>query len=178
MVAARSKHIAQSTIGDWADSLHKHLRGKLGSSEDAEEDIVQEACVRLLQEHENAREIHNPRAYLYRIAHRLLYHHYAARERNAKPLDTDPETLRCCERNVEEQTADAIRRQQINRAVRELPPKCQLALRLRWREGLRVTEIADHMNLSSAMVKKYLATGLAHCRKRLARHIASDRTIL
>ena len=53
-------------------------------------------------------------------------------------------------------------------ALRELSPKCQRALLLRWREGLKVAEIAEIMQLSRGMVKKYLAQGLVHFRKRLA----------
>ena len=174
MAAVHPERIAQTTFGEWADSLYKHLRAKLGSAQDAE-DIAQEACVQLLQAHDKAREIRNPRAYLYQIAHHLLYRHYSARVRRAECPDADIETLCCPERDVEEQTADALRRQQINRVVAELSPKCQQALRLRWCEGLQVAEIAERMNLSRAMVKKYLATGLAHCRKRLQRFVVADR---
>ncbi len=69
---------------------------------------------------------------------------------------------------VETQAADAFRREWINDAVAELPPKCREALYLRWRKGYRVDEIAEAMELSRGMVKKYLARGLAHCRERLA----------
>ena len=89
--------------------------------------------------------------------------------------DTDADTLACTDDGLFALTSDAIQRQQINRAVQELSPKCQQALRLRWREGLRVAEIAERMDLSTAMVKKYLAQGLAHCRKRLNRYVVADR---
>lgn len=69
---------------------------------------------------------------------------------------------------VDVQAADAFRREWINDAVAELSPKCREALYLRWRKGYRVDEIAQAMGLSRGMVKKYLARGLAHCRKRLA----------
>lgn len=69
---------------------------------------------------------------------------------------------------------DALRRQQVNHAMQELPPKCQQALCLRWQEGLRVAEIAEQMSLSQGMVKKYLATGIGYFRKRLNRHIVAD----
>lgn len=79
--------------------------------------------------------------------------------------DIDVETLQSEDADVERIVSDAAHMQRINRAWRELPPKCQQVLRLRWREGLRVKEICVEMGLSQGMVKKYLATGLAHFRK-------------
>ena len=73
----------------------------------------------------------------------------------------------------DELAALAARRRLIERAVAELPAKCQAALVLHWREGLTQKEIAERMNLSRQMVQKYLARGLAHCQKRL-RHIAAE----
>lgn len=60
-------------------------------------------------------------------------------------------------------------------ALDELSPKRRTALIPRWRYGYRVTEIAKHMTLSNAMVKKYLARGLAHFRNRLHRYKIADR---
>ena len=159
-------------IGEWLGALTKHLRTKLASQQDAE-DLAQEACIRLLQEIAKAREIDNPRAYLFRIAQHLLYQHHRQRMRQPSDVDTAVESLAAEGETVEELTLGIVRRQQVNRAVSELSPKCQQVLFLRWRQGLRVKEIAADMSLSSAMVKKYLATGLAHCRKRLQRY-ASD----
>ena len=85
--------------------------------------------------------------------------------------DIDVETLQTEDADVERMVSDAAHIQRINRAWRELPPKCQQTLRLRWREGLRVKEICVEMELSQGMVKKYLAMGLAHFRKRLGCYI-------
>ena len=173
-MSAERAPVAAKPLTAHMEGLRKHLRQKLASKEDAE-DIAQEACVRLLRECGKARPIHNPRAYLFRIAQHLLYHHYAGQARRPDSDGTDIDTLQAESDSVEELTLSAIRRQQINRAVSELSPKCQRALFLRWRRGLRVAEIAAEMSLSHAMVKKYLAQGLAHCRRRLGRYsVAND----
>ena len=155
-------------------SLVQHLRGKLASMEEAE-DLAQEACIKFLRAHRSDREIRHPKAYLYQIARHLLYHHYAAKPRQMVFAEIEIDAIVCEEANLEALTSDAARRQQVNRVIRELSPKCQQALRLRWREGLRVKEIGAEMNLSQGMVKKYLAQGLAHCRRRLNRYRPSGR---
>ena len=83
--------------------------------------------------------------------------------------------IRCTPRipNLESSAGQALRADRVNRAWRELSPKCQQALLLRWRDGLRVKEICAEMGLSQGMVKKYLAQGLAHFRKRLSRFVDS-----
>ena len=158
------------TLADSVDALIRCLRGKLASREDAE-DIAQEAYLRLLQAADRGLEIQNPKAYLTTIAHNLLYHHYKARGRSTITSDVDVDALEAEDTDPESSTALAIRTDRINRAWRELSPKCQQALHLRWRKGLRVKEIANEMGLSHGMVKKYLAQGLAHFRRRLSRYV-------
>ena len=158
-------------------SLVQHLKGKLASIEEAE-DLAQEACIKFLRANRSEREIEHPKAYLYQIARNLLYHHYRAGAQRVVFAEIDAEELICEGAGLEALTAETFRRQQVNRAVGELPAKCQQVLWLRWREGLRVAEIAEEMDLSAAMVKKYLARGLAHCRKRLGRFAEIDRVVI
>lgn len=170
MAAVSIQRGTDAIIGDYNDHLRRHLRARLGSESDVE-DLAQEACLKFLQAVERGLEIQNPRAYLMRIAHNLLYHHYTSRARSTVASDVDVDTLYAEGMDLESATALWLRSDRINRAWRELSPKCQRALHLRWREGLRVKEIANEMNLSHAMVKKYLAQGLAHFRKRLSRYV-------
>jgi RNA polymerase sigma-70 factor (ECF subfamily) len=51
----------------------------------------------------------------------------------------------------------------------QLSPKCRAAVILQYRDGLSYQEIADRLEVSSHMVKKYLAQALGHCRRRMAR---------
>ena len=171
MDAALAPQESEAVISGLIDGLRRHLRKNLDSDQDAE-DIAHEAYVKLLRECRKDKEIHNPKAYLFQIARHLVYQHYAARERRPTLSDADVDRLPSTDENVEALTLDAIRRQQVNKAVRELPAKCRRTLLLRWRNGLRVAEIAVEMDLSQAMVKKYLASGLAHCRKRLRRYVS------
>ena len=170
LAANPQKLRAQFTVVESVDALLRHLRGKLRSREDAE-DIAQEAYVKFLQAAERGLEVRNPKAYLITIAQNLLYHHYTSRAHSIVASDIDVDTLYANVADLESSTAQALRADRVNRAWRELSPKCQQALLLRWREGLRVKEICAEMGLSQGMVKKYLAQGLAHFRKRLGRFV-------
>ena len=164
----------QTISADCLASLSSHLRTKLANPEDAE-DIAQEACFKLLQAQHRNLEIRNPRAYLRQIAHNLLYFHYMNCGQLTIDTDVEVETLTTNDPCTETRVDDALRVEGINSAWRELSPKCRQALLLRWREGLRIAEIAEQMTLSRAMVKKYLAKGLKHFRQRLNPHNCSDR---
>ena len=175
----RTMRVAPTTvveIGDYIDGLQSYLHVRLANEEDAL-DITQEACLRMLLEHQKDKAIHNPQAYLFQIARHLLYRHYTRRERQPVFSDIDVDLIQSSDDGIEDLTLNIIRRQQVNAVVSELPPKCQCVLVLRWREGLRVAEIASRMNLSRAMVKKYLTKGLAHFRKRLRRYVLVDQQV-
>ena len=167
MAAVPPETVTATLVGDWVAMLKNRLRRKLGCPADAE-DLAQEACVRFLQAHRADKPIRNPRAYLFRIGHHLLYGHYKTHVRRLEVPAPDSDELIDEAAVVELEAAEALRRGWINAAVAELSPKCRQVLYLRWREGYRVDEIASEMRLSRAMIKKYLARGLAHCRKRLA----------
>lgn len=167
MAAAPAHIVTAQLVADWALKLRNQLRSRLCCPADAD-DLAQEACAKFLQAQRANKPIRNPRAYLFRIAHHLLYHHYAGRQRRIQVALPDGDGLADDAAAVDVQAAEAFRREWINDAVAELPPKCREALYLRWREGYRVDEIAEAMGLSRGMVKKYLARGLAHCRQRLA----------
>ena len=170
MAAVSIQRGTDLALGDMAGSLQRHLRARLPCRCDAE-DLAQEAYLKFLQAAQRGLEIENPKTYLFTIAHNLLHHHYKAEARATASDDVDVESLQSDDVDVERNVMDAARIDRINRAWRELPPKCQRVLQLRWREGLRVKEICTEMDLSQGMVKKYLATGLAHFRKRLGRYI-------
>ena len=173
MAAVPSDINIQYAVNRWAARLHQHLCRRVACPHDAE-DITQEACIKLLLARQKNKEIRNPRAYLFRIANNLLYHHYAAQRKRPPRADVDTDALLAENASIDEHVVDSVRREQINKAASELSPKCRQALELRWSEGLRVAEIAREMQLSQAMVKKHLATGLAHFRRRLRRFVESD----
>jgi RNA polymerase sigma-70 factor (ECF subfamily) len=132
-------------------------------------DIAQEVYLRLLRV-ERHELIRNPEAYLLTIASHLL--HEQALRRAAAPSVVDiesvaPELRSLCEEDPSVQ-ADAQRRvRELESALAVLSPKARAALLLHRRDGYSIEEIGQHLGVSRAMAKKYLARALAHCRQAL-----------
>lgn len=170
-----SKVNAQSLVvqlfADHRDRLQAYLRARLANPDDVAE-LAQEAYLRMLRV-KRVDLIRCPQAYLYRVARNLVHELYTG-QRIINDGDIDVDLLESGEPSPDELAVLAGRRKLIERSIRELPPKCQAALLLHWHEGLTQAETAKRMNLSRQMVQKYLATGLAHCRKRLRRIAAED----
>jgi RNA polymerase sigma-70 factor (ECF subfamily) len=116
--------------------------------------------------------IRNPVPYLYTVANNLVKEHAVLERRQASGVDID-------EVETHEQLAslpafdgdlDAMQRADRLRVVlKQLRPKCQAAVALRFTEGLSYREVAVRLGVSPQMAKKYVAQALVHCRRRMAR---------
>lgn len=149
------------------ERLVRYLRARLANEEDVHE-LSQEAYLRILRVNRRLL-IRNPQAYLFRIARNIVYEIYSAR--NVKVDGTvSLDTIEASGPSLEDITERAIQCREVERVIAELSPKCCAALLMHWKLGLTQKEIAEEMQLSRSMVQKYLATALAHCRKRLTRY--------
>jgi RNA polymerase sigma-70 factor (ECF subfamily) len=150
-----------------SDQLERYLRKRLSSHDDAQE-LAQEAFLRLLRMNRDG-YVRHPQAYLYRIARNLVHELYSGTAVDPLANAGDLETLQAVDLTPDEIVDQARKLKAIEKALAELPPKCQAVVLLSWQRGLTQQKIADHLHLSRSMVQKYLAKGLAHCRKRLVR---------
>jgi RNA polymerase sigma-19 factor, ECF subfamily len=154
---------------DYREKLQRRLRARLRSDQDAQ-DLAQEAYLRLLRIAEKD-FVRHPQTYLFRIAINLVHELYT----KELPLEdqADQNELEALEGN-EPQPEQALTRQrqlhQVDAALKELPSKCQAVMTMSSRHGMTNKEIAAQLGLSTEMVKKYKAKGIAHCRKRLSRY--------
>ena len=118
--------------------------------------------------------IQNPEAYLYKIASNLLKE-YRLRERyEVRSSGLEGEAahqllgeLPSLDGEVESEQLTEL----LDDAIAHLPPKIRTAMILKYRHGLTYHQIADVMHLSTSMVKKYLAMGVALCRLGLERRL-------
>src|SRR5439155_13276872 len=103
--------------------------------------------------------IRNPELYLYTVASNLVKEHAVLDRRQASAVDLD-------EARVQEQlgqlppldgSLDAAQRiARLRVVLAQLSPKCRAAVVLQYRQGLTYQEIADRLEVSPHMVKKYL----------------------
>jgi RNA polymerase sigma-70 factor (ECF subfamily) len=134
-------------------------------------DLAQEVYVRMLRIGDQE-AIRNPVHYLYTVANNLVKEHAALDRRQALGIDITqlPE-------QEELQTLPAFdgeldTKQRITRlgvVLNQLRPKCRTAVVLRFTHELSYREIATHLGVSPQMAKKYVAQGLSHCQRRMAR---------
>jgi len=151
-------------------ALQRYISRRLRTKSDAP-DLAQEVYVRLLRL-SDTEAIRNPQLYLYTVASNLVKEHGLREGRLAPlpeldeagvaeglgelpPLDSQLESIQTVER--------------LGTALEQLPARWRTALILQYRYGLTYREIGDRLGVSSNMVKKYLAQGLAHCRRHMDR---------
>jgi len=148
--------------------LQQYLYSRLNNEADAQE-LAQEAYLRLLRISEK-KLIRHPQSYLYRIATNLVYELYAVNlPANQRLGEATLEELEDPMVPLEETVERRRHLQRVDKALSELSPKCQAVVNMRSRQGMTNKEIATKLDISVEMVKKYMANGVAHCRKRLRR---------
>jgi RNA polymerase sigma factor (sigma-70 family) len=134
-------------------------------------DLAQEVYVRMLRISDQE-AIRNPVHYLYTVANNLVKEHAVLDRRQASGIDIDEapaheqlETLPEFDGNL-----DASQRiARLGVVLQQLRPKCRAAVELRFTHGLSYRAIAEHLEVSPQMAKKYVAQALGHCRRRMAR---------
>jgi RNA polymerase sigma-70 factor (ECF subfamily) len=121
----------------------------------------------------DADAIRNPEAYLFTVAANLLREHYLSERRHVHHLNVDDldvqEALTPMITPMDRDIDTQARLSMLGEVLQQLSPKCRAALMLQFHHGLSYREIGERLGVSTNMVKKYLAQGLSHCRKRMAR---------
>ena len=141
----------------------RFLGARLANEQDAQ-DLAQEAYLRLLRA-SDSRVIHDPVAYVLRIARNLLHEWYNAPSRSlesVQEIELVDEGM-----SVEDWMEISQQMERLEKVLRHLSPKCRAAILMHRRDGMTYDEIARTLGVSSSMVKKYLSQGLARCRARL-----------
>jgi RNA polymerase sigma-70 factor (ECF subfamily) len=155
----------QQLVATVGGDLLRFLRSRLSHGDQAQ-DLAQEVYLRLLRV-EDLRLIRNPRAFVIHLAANAA-HEWRMLARNRLQHSEDELQQLIAD---DGDPADALERDsqihQLERVLSTLSPKAQAVLLMHRRDGMTYQEIATHMHLSVAMVKKYLTRGLAACHKQM-----------
>jgi RNA polymerase sigma factor (sigma-70 family) len=134
-------------------------------------DLAQEVYLRMLRVND-AEAIRNPQGYLFTVASNLAKEHAVLEHDRAKGIELDKagaEPSLQSHPAYESELDGWTRSLRLSTVLAQLSPKCRAAVVLHYRQDLSYQEIADRLNVSPHMIKKYLAQALMHCRRRMAR---------
>lgn len=149
--------------------LLRFLTRRTGGDVERAADLAQDTYLKLAALGPDSGGIHNPRAYVYRVAGNLAIDTLRRDGRIANDLAL-LEAADIVADPTPSQETRAIARQRLRMleaALDELPAKPRLALLLNRVEGRTFAEIARRLGVSESMVAKYIAQALRHCRDRL-----------
>lgn len=162
-----SKSLAADLIETHRDELLHFLYRRTDCRETAL-DIIQDCFIKLAHYLEN-NTLHNPRAFIYRVAANLAID-YARQQQRTVALDDNEAQLLVDESAVPEQTV--FDREQIElceQALAELPPLTLKILVMSRFEGYTHKQIAAQLGISVSWVEKNIITALKHCKRSLRR---------
>ena len=167
-----SSHVLLRLFDERRVPLNKYFLRNTAHAWDAQ-DLVQEVYLRLLTADRHGTEaIRNPEAYLFTIAANLLKEHAVDRQRTSTGGDELEEAVARmavpCEAEVGVDRSAMQRR--LAGIMGRLSPKCRAAMTLHYRDELGYREIAERLNISTNMVKKYIIKGLTACRQGMHCH--------
>ena len=169
-VVDRKTSLVERLFAEHGGGLQAFFSRRVRRRADAQ-DLAQEVYLRMLRI-SDPEAIRNPVLYVYTVANNLVKEHAVLDRRRASTLDIDEvpaheqlETLPAFDSDL-----DTTQRATRLRAVlKQLSPKCQAAVALRFTHGLSYREVAVRLGVSPQMARKYVAQALAHCRRRMTR---------
>jgi len=138
------------------------LRRRLGCPHNAG-DLAQDTFLRVLGRPQAMAEVHEPRAWLSRIAHGLMVDQFRRQDIERACLEAIASLPANTAPSPEERLVlvDALVR--IDALLDGLAPKVRTAFLLSRLEGLTYPEIAAQLGVGLSSVEKYMATAVRHC---------------
>jgi RNA polymerase sigma factor (sigma-70 family) len=132
----------------------------------AAEDVVQDIFLKI-QRYPAREALNNPRAWLWRIAWRVLHEARLARGDPRAHIAVDPKTIEAwSERSSTHVAASAEAHAEaaddLLAALQDLPTGAQIAIIRSRRDGWSLQQIADELGCSTEMVKKHITRALKH----------------
>ena len=141
--------------------LHNWLWRKVGCRDGAA-DIAHDTFLRLLSAG-TLESLREPRAYLSTIANGLLVNHWRRLTLERAYLDALAAQDGALEQSPEERALTIEALMQVDAMLARLAPKARTAFLLSQIDGLTYAVIADHLQVSERMVKKYMAQAMLQC---------------
>ena len=168
-MAGPTRGFVEKLFAEHGRALQAYFYRRIKTKSDAP-DLAQEVYARMLRV-SDTEAIRNPQFYLYTVASNLVKEYALREQRQGKQQELEEPSVqqRLGELPpLDSQLEGSQMVERLGTVLEQLPDRWRTALILQYRYGLTYQEIADRLGVPSNMVKKYLAQGLAHCRRRMA----------
>lgn len=150
---------------DHKEDIVAYIRRRISCRETAR-DLTQEGYLRLLRKRQLS-SLDHLRAYLYRVAERLVFDHLRQAHGSSWAREALSEDLPC-PRPAPDRVAEVRERCEILLDVlMSLPATRRDVLLLRKLDALSYSEIANRLGISEKTVQRHLVQALLHCQRRL-----------
>ena len=124
------------------------------------EDILQEVFLKLWLKRESLPSVENPKAWIARITCYLCYN-WVRHEKYCEKANAQIKyLLPAYSTEVEEAICFTETTDNLAKAVKGLPPQTRMIFKLNKEQGMKISEIADYLQLSPQTVKNTLGTAL------------------
>lgn len=144
--------------------LYRYILRQVGEPATAN-DLYQQSWEKVIRSRHRFRDSSPLQAWMYRIARNNVIDHF----RRQKPLDKRlPDEIEAPGPGPEEQTDNEHRRQDLERALQDLPAEQKEVLLLKLESGLNLKTIADVVGINQETAKSRLRYAVARLRKCLA----------
>ncbi|HKT73507.1 MAG TPA: RNA polymerase sigma factor [Steroidobacteraceae bacterium] len=161
-----TRHTFVSEIASrYGQRLRRFFTQRLRNREDAS-DLAQEVFLRLMRV-EHHETIRSPEAYLFTVASHVLHQHTLRQAATPASVDISDVFASLQLMSDDDPLARADGQQvlqEIELALKSLPPRISSTLLLHRLGGLSLEEIARELGVSRPAAKKYLARALMRCR--------------
>jgi RNA polymerase sigma factor (sigma-70 family) len=164
-VPTDSQNFVAKLATRYSHRLRQFLSARLRNQHEVP-DLAQEVFLRLLrvQHHESIR---SPEAYLFTVASHVIHQHVL--RKSSEPVSVDiadvfSELQALSGDDPLGQADNATRIANLERIMKDLPPRISTALVMHKLGGYTVQEIGDHLGVSRETAKDYLARAAEHCR--------------
>lgn len=159
---------SETWVADVYGKVLQRLPRLSGMSPADREDIVQDACVRVLNKR-SKQKIRDEMWYLLRVARNLIIDRHRTRTRrgNLFVAEDDRHEIGSSVLDPERVLSGRERLEVIRYAIEKLPPRCAEALRLHRFGGLSYPAIAREMGISCSMVEKHISEALLRLERAL-----------
>jgi RNA polymerase sigma-70 factor (family 1) len=177
LASAGDQHAFEIIFNSYKDKLYSFVF-RLSRSAETTEDIIQETFLKLWKDKEHLREIDHFSGYLFLMSKHQCIN---ALKRFAKETQIIAEMTHSAKSTSD--TPDNIFslkeiKQRLHDSLQELPPQQKLVYTLSRDHGLKHSEIAGKLNISSSTVKNHIIQALRTIRQKVSYHPDSIISIL